>query len=279
VESDKQALEYVAGLATGQNQLQVHANEPEHFAVVPKGAELVSLAQFQFAEPPVRKTGDVKVRDVKSFGFYFTRFFDEHSMIFANPKEFKFVGMLDYHEAGSIGEARRKRHKVTLQLETTERWKTWNGKDKTPMPQEDFATFIEDNLADIYAPDDEPTLPPAAVMLEVSRSLEASTNYNFKQATNLKNGQRQIQYSETINGSAAPNGDMTIPDEFMLRIPIFLNQPVVHVRCRLRFRISGGKLSMWFQMIRVDELLAEEFEKAREAVFEATSVEVVLGEA
>ncbi len=278
METDKEALEFVAELATGQIKPTVWTGEAEHFAVLPKGAELVSLKDFQHAEPPVRKTGDVKVRDVKSFGFYFNRFMDEHSMIFGNPKAFAFVGLLDYHEAGA-GDARRKRHKVTLQLETTERWNTWRKNDKQAKPQEDFATFIEDNLADIYAPDDEPNLPAAADMLEVSRSLEASTTHNFKQSINLKNGQRVIQYNEQINGQAGPNGEMKIPDEFMLRLPIFLNQPVVFVRCRLRFRIVSGKLSMWFQMIRVDELLADEFEKARLAVFDATNVEVVLGEA
>jgi uncharacterized protein YfdQ (DUF2303 family) len=278
VETDKAALEFVSELAIGQNRPGIYTTEAEHFIVVPEGTELKSLKEYQFAEPPVTKAGAVKVQDVAGFAFYFNRFKAENSMIFGSPKAFAFVGILDYHEQGA-GEARHRRHGVTLTLETTQRWKTWKAMNGLPKGQEEFATFIEDNLADIYAPSDEPSMPAAADMLEISRSLEASTAHTFKQSTNLKNGQRVLQYNEQINGVAGQQGDMTIPDEFIIRLPIFLNQKPVEVRCRLRFRISGGKLSMWFSMIRVDELLAAEFEAARQAVVAATSCEVVLGEA
>lgn len=278
MDADKAALEYVAGLAKGQITPAVIATEAEHFVVVPEGMELRSLRDFQFAEPPVRKSADVKVRDVASFAHYWKRFRNEDSLIFGDPKAFKFAGIIDYHQAGE-GEARPRRHKVTLSMEFTERWQTWFKMNGVQSQQEAFATFIEDNAADIYAPPDEPKMPAAADMLEVSRSLEAGVSHVFKQAINLKNGQRILQYTEQINGGAGPSGDLPIPDEFIIRMPVFLGQGPVEVRCRLRFRIANGKLTMWFQMLRVDEMLAEEFERARLQVVEKTESTVILGAA
>jgi uncharacterized protein YfdQ (DUF2303 family) len=165
-----------------------------------------------------------------------------------------------------------------LKLLTTKRWQTWFGANKNSMPQEAFATFIEDNLADIWTPEGS-KLPPAAAMLEISRTLEATSSYNFAQQTNLKNGKRTLRYNETILATAGPGEEMSIPDKFCIKVPIFLNQAPVEVECRLRFRINGGKLVMWFDMVRVDEMLAAEFERARLGVQEATGAEILLGAA
>lgn len=238
--------------------------ETRHFAFVPEGMSVVSLEQFQDAEPKLRKQGRVEVFDVSSFAAYFNRFADEDSLIFGSPEKVSFTGVIDYHREKE-GEARPCKHLVYLKLRETERWLTWKGANKKPMEQAVFAQFIEDNRADIYAPDGS-NYPASADMVEIARTLEATGGFQFAQATNLKTGERRISYVEATQATAGPSQSMTIPDEFIVRIPIFLNQPPVEVRCRLRFRISGGKLSMWFDMIRVDEMLNEEFTKAAAAV-------------
>jgi uncharacterized protein YfdQ (DUF2303 family) len=217
------------------------------------------------------------VEDVAGFAAYFLRYSDEDSIIFGDPTNFTFHGVMDYHR-NKDGEARLGRHTVTLLLRTTKRWQTWLQANKKNMPQEEFATFIEDNLADIWSPEGL-KLPPAAAMLEISRTLEATSTYNFAQQTNLKSGQRTLQYRETIQATAGPSEEMSIPDKFAIKVPIFLNQAPVEVECRLRFRINGGKLTMWFDMVRVDEMLAAEFERARLGVQEATGAEILLGAA
>lgn len=150
--------------------------------------------------------------------------------------------------------------------------------NRTPKSQEDFSQFIKDNLPDIFQPEGT-QYPSAAIMLEVSRSLAASSSYQFNQATNLKNGQKGLVFREVIEGVAGPQGEIPIPDAFNIRVPIFLNQKPVDVLCRLRYRISNGKLSMWYDMLRVDEMLAAEFETARLSVAAAADCEVLLGQA
>lgn len=270
-------VEFVAELGAKTKEPTLFTTEKEHFIVIPAGMELKSLREFQFAEPPLKKVGTVTAEDVPSFAGYFQRFKDADSMIFGLPEKFTFTGILDYHMAGA-GEARRKEHKIHLELRQTRRWKTWFANNRQAKNQDDFAQFIEDNLPDIVQPEGT-NYPPPAVMLEVSRSLSAASSYQFSQVTNLKNGQKAAFYRETVDGVAGPQGELQIPDEFIIRVPIFLNQAAVDVRCRLRFRINGGKLSMWYDMLRVDEMLAAEFEAARTAVSAAAECEVLLGAA
>lgn len=270
-------IQQIIGLVKGAAQPLVVTSEKDHFIVLPgsNGPVIESLAKFQHADPPAKKHAAVKVEDVAGFATYFLRYNDEDSIIFGDPTNFTFHGVLDYHRHKD-GEARPGRHTVTLTLKTTKRWQTWFQANKKNMPQEEFATFIEDNLADIWSPAGS-EYPPAAAMLEISRTLEATSTYNFAQKTNLKSGERKIGYTEAINAAAGPGGEMSIPDKFVIRVPIFLNQEPVEVTCRLRFRINGGKLTMWFDMVRVDELLAAEFERARLGVQEATGAEILLG--
>lgn len=269
----------IVDLVKAALQAQVVTTEKDHFIVLPgpNGLEIKSLAQFQHADPPAKKHAAVKVEDVAGFASYFLRYNDADSIIFGDPTNFTFHGVMDYHR-NKDGEARLGRHTVTLLLRTTKRWQTWFAANKKNMPQEEFATFIEDNLADIWAPE-QSKFPPAAAMLEISRRLEATSQYKFTQATNLKNGQKTVNYHEEMEArvATAPGQEMSIPDKFIIRLPIFLNQAPVEVECRLRFRINGGKLVMWFDMVRVDEMLAAEFERARQGVQEATGTELLLG--
>jgi len=279
MEANRADVEYVAGLVKAAVQPTVVTSERGHFIVLPgaSGPEIVSLEQFQYAEPPAKKHAAVKVDDVAGFAAYFLRFNDADSIIFGNPTTFTFHGLIDYHRHKE-GEARSGRHTVTLALKFTKRWHTWYTANKKAMPQEEFATFVEDNLADIWAPEDS-EFPPAAAMLEISRTLEATSTFNFSQQTDLKSGQRKLNFRESIEATAGPARELKIPDTFLIRVPVFLNQQPVEVTCRLRFRINSGKLSMWFDMIRVDEMLAAEFEKARAGVQEATGTEILLGAA
>ena len=275
MEANKADVEFVAKLATDTVRAQVIATEPEHFAVIPKGYELVSLKGFQEYEKPVKKHGTVTVIDVPGMAGYFTRFQDMDSMIFGNPDKNTFTGILDYHREKAI-DGQEAKHRVVFTMRTSEQWKTWFTSNKVSMEQAAFAAFIEDNLPDIFAPDDMPTMPAAADMLEVSRTLQVTGGHTFQQATNLKDGSRVISYVENNNGVAGAKGDIAIPDRFCIRIPVYLNQPPVLIQCRLRYRISNGKMGMWYDMFRVQEMLTEEFERTRAAVSAACEREVLL---
>lgn len=80
------------------------------------------------------------------------------------------------------------------------------------MNQADFARFIEDNAPDIAS-------PPAADMIEISRSLEAKKKVNFASAIRLDNGKTEFTYEEDIEGTAA-KGRLQVPQVFTIGIPV-----------------------------------------------------------
>jgi uncharacterized protein YfdQ (DUF2303 family) len=275
MEANAADVALVATLAKDTVKVQVINSESEHFAVIPNGYTLVSLREYQEYEKPIKKHGTINVIDVPGMAGYFNRFADDDSMIFGNPDKNTFTGVLDYHrEAAADGQECR--HRVVFTLRTTERWDTWKAANKQAMGQEQFANFIEDNLPDIFAPDDKPDFPAAADMLEVSRTLQVTGGHTFNQQTNLKDGSRVFSYVENNSGVAGAKGEVAVPDRFAIRLPIYMNQPSVTIECRLRYRINSGKMSMWFDMFRVDELMNKEFESARASVAAACEREVLL---
>lgn len=270
-------IKYLTELAGESKKTRLVTTEAGHFLIKPQDLEIVDLAQFQHAKPPAEKKGTVTTLDVASFAAYFNRFKSESSMIFGEPSALTFRGIIDYHGAAD-GPADRCQHRVAMTLQVTERWKTWRDNNRKSKPQAEFAQFIDDNLSDIFRPENSTTMPSAADMLEVSRDLTAKVGVQFNQAIRLENGETQFSYVETIDGRVG-KGNIQVPTEFLIKLPLYLNQPEVEIRGRLRYRIGSGGLTMWYELFRIDELLHEEFEKALAQVSDSTSTAVLLGTA
>lgn len=269
-----EVLESILELARTSQDHQIVTTEKEHFLIRPDG-ELISLAPFQYAEAPLKKIGNVRTDDVSSFNSYFKRFADNDSIVFASPAGFSFVGILDYH-CELKGEARRCGHRVALTLQLTDEFKVWQAMNNTPHSQDIFAAFIEDHLPDIWAGSDG-KYPSQADMVEISRSLTATMGSSFKQESNLQNGQRLVSYLETIQGAAGPKGEMAIPEKFCIFVKVFIGQKKTPIECRLRYRINGGKLIMYYQMMGVPDILRCEFDDARAGVEKGCGLKVLLG--
>ena len=253
----------------GQKLARPVTDEPVHYAVVPEGAEIVSLEQYQFAENPIRKRARVDLYDVASFVTYFNDFKDEDSRIFANADSRAFDAILDYHEAAD-GKPRFLEHRMSLKCRTTEEWDTWHGGNNKPMEQTAFALFIEDNVPDIVR-------PSGAEMLESARALKAKKSVDFSSDVNLANGQVQFRYQENIEGRVG-GGELEVPESFTLKFPVFWNGPVQEIEARLRWRITAEKkLVFWYTLIRAKKILENAFIEMIEAVEKDTKAVVLLG--
>ena len=253
---------------------QIVTTEKEHFLVKGDG-ELVSLAEFQYAEAPLKKIGNVRTDDVASFNSYYKRFADKDSIIFASPANFSFTSILDYHEELG-GQARRCGHKVSLTLQLTDEFQVWQKANNVPYSQDLFAAFIEDHLPDIWAGSDG-KYPSQADMVEISRSLTATMGSSFKQESNLQNGQRVLSYLETIQGAAGPKGELAVPEKFCIFVKVFVGQRKTPIECRLRYRINQGKLVMYYQLMGIADILRCEFDDARAGVEKGCGLKVLLG--
>jgi len=260
-------------LHLGQQIGAAHTAGQISYAIVPKDCELVNLEKFQFsqyAERPHRKIGTVAVLDAASFIEYYTLFSDVHSRVFADETKSQVLAVLDYHGAGENA-PRWGQHRVRLDLRHSEEWCTWLEKNGVgnKMNQAEFAEFIEDNTPDI-------AVPKAADMLEMARTLQAKVDVDFSSAIRLSNGQVQLSYSEQVKGTYGA-GKVEIPEEFTIQIPVYVGTVRVGIRGRLRYRLVSGKLSIWYDLLRPDQIGRDAFKSTLEEITTGLQTTVING--
>jgi uncharacterized protein YfdQ (DUF2303 family) len=245
-----------------------------NYAVIPSDSKIQSLEMFQhsdYAERPHRKKGTVKVLDAASFIEYYGLFSDEHSRVFADETKSRVLAVLDYHGTGENA-PRWGQHRLTLDLRYSEEWAAWTGRNgqARKMTQVEFAEFMEDNAPDIVNPN-------AATMLEMARTLQAKTDVDFSSAVRLNNGQVQLKYTEQIKGTYG-NGNVDIPEEFTIAIPVYVGTPRVTIRARLRYRLVSGKLFIWYDLLRPSDVERNAFIGVLDTIKDGLKVNVINGE-
>ncbi len=241
------------------------------FVVIPNDCKVTDLSAFvnnNRAEHPIRKHGTVKVLDGESFCEYYRLFSDVNSRVFADETSSKILAVLDYHGAGD-GRPRWGEHRIDFTLRFSEEWKTWTANDGKKITQMEFAEFIEDNTPDIVT-------PAAASMLEMARDLRAKTDVDFGSAIRLNNGSVQFKYTEQVKGTYGA-GNLDVPEQFTISVPVYIGSQRVNVQARLRYRINSGKLTFWFDLLRADLVERQAFLAELAAVSEALKITVIHG--
>lgn len=227
------------------------------FLVVQDGASIKTLEKHLAAPLAVRDV--VTLHDAASFAAYVTRFRDAHTVVFADLEARRFEAVLDYHQAplaGHPGAPRWGRHRAVFPCKTTPAWDEWTAatNNRKPKEQVEFARFIEEHIPHIAE-------PSGAQLLEMCLTLEAKKDVQFRASTRLADGQHQFRYEETIQGSAgAQAGQLAIPDAFTVAVEPFRGVGLRGIPARFRYRINSGALSMWYELVRPDDVLLEAFE-------------------
>jgi len=220
---------------------EIKTIESTSFVVVPEGYEVKTLEHLK--QQPTRRFGSVTLRDTASFIEFVNSEKGEASRIYGAYQPPGFVAVLNDHNR-ALGPG-WKDHRAVYSCPVA--WKAMDGK---PMNQEQFAQFIENNLPDIAN-------PPAAEMLEISRSLEAKKKVNFASGLRLSNGENQLTYEEQIEGTAS-KGQLKVPELFTIGIPVLEGGARYGVEARLRYRIAdGGKLGMWYELVRPHKIIED----------------------
>jgi uncharacterized protein YfdQ (DUF2303 family) len=236
--------------------------------VVPEGYGLQSLEHM--LPSPARKVGFTSVFDAESFIAVVKSDFDKvHTRLYCSTTNPAFKALFNDHGA-DVAPAGWKDHGVSYACPTSTEWKTWTVHSGKQMNQESFAQFIENNLPDIAN-------PPAAEMLEISRTLEAKKKVNFASGVRLSNGQNELTYEEEISGTAA-KGKFKVPEEFTIGIPVLEGGNRYAVTARLRYRIAdGGKMTMWFELVRPHKILEDAFNAVRVHIEQAVGMRAING--
>lgn len=228
--------------------------------------EVVDTERFLTA--PSRKRGSVTFSTGASLEAYVNKHAIEGATeMFADVDNLRVVAVLNGHAKETTGWGD---HRATLQLRHTPEWKRWAAKDGQLVDQVQFAEHIEQGLAEIVE-------PPAAEMLELAQTFQANTKVVFRSSNLLNNGQRQLQYEETMDAKAGEKGNLVIPPSFTIGVAPFEGADPYRISARLRFRIREGHLTIGYSLDRPDVVLRTAFDDVLTSLESATGMAVYHG--
>lgn len=210
--------------------------------IVPNHYKVANLEGLLAA--PMRKRGTTTLRDAGSFVTMVNDHKDDSTRLFYvdSPAPGFTAVFNDHGNQPGWGD-----HRARYEPIFSQEWKAWIGVDAKKMSQVEMAQFIENNLDDVVE-------PVGAELLEICRTLEAKKQVNFASSIRLSDGSHQFTYEEDVQGSAQ-KGQLKVPEIFVIGVPVFINGEKWKVQVRLRFRIDGGKLSMWLEVVRPHKTL------------------------
>lgn len=230
----------------------------KEFVALPDQLSLHDLDEFLLLPRRIRRY--MVVTDVDSFCRYWDKWGDATAEIFADVEQREIRAIFDEHmaethdgiqrasEAPLEPVARWGSHTVTYQCPLSREWEAWEGKDKRPMDQLEFALFLEDRISEI-------TDPAGIELQEIITNFKLQRDVQFDSAIRLQDGGVQLKYHELNE----PQTEMVMPEEFELALPAFHNGTVYKLRARLRYRMSGGSLSLWYELIEPWRVLEHAF--------------------
>lgn len=232
---------------------------------VPPGFTLKEAHDI-YALPPTAR-GAVTVDDRVSLVAFANRFSDKRSLIIADYDAGSITAQLDWHSANDadlVPHARK--HSVTLQLLPSEEFTRWDKFEGSMHSQAEFAAFLEENAVDVVDPE-------PAVLIEISRDLEATQGVTFKSSTRLESGDRAFVYENETH----VRGEVKVPREFSLEIPLYNGEPPILIRCALRFKVTPQGLLLGFQWRRVEYQRRAHFVQIATQAAEDTGLPVFFG--
>lgn len=194
-------------------------------------------------------------------------------VIFFDPTTQSFEAVIDYHDAAGPQHAR---HIATFGVPQTTAFKAWHASNNKGMTQEDFALFIEANMADIIE-------PSGSKMMEVATGLRALKKVEFQSEVNLDNGSLVFAFKEDVKGTFR-DGTTEVPSTFKVGLPIFRGlknaegkEVAYSIEAKLRYRIKDGTLVLWYALPAIDRALEKAVEDVANAIAAGTSVQVIEG--
>jgi uncharacterized protein YfdQ (DUF2303 family) len=238
----------------GQIPTAVTSVDQPYVVVIPDGSFVQELDLSAWRDAPTRATGVAHPGTVASFSQYVKRFENDQTTIWVDLISGTLVAVIDDHAADQPGFGQ---HRAKTELQATPQWNHWLAKDGASMSQTEFAEHIEVGLDDIVEPD-------AATVLEIAQNFHAKTDVQFRSATRLDSGEQRLQYDEQIAATAGKDGSLTMPSAIKLGLEPFYGEDRFALLARLRFRISGGKLTLSYKLDRPDLVRQQAIESIAE---------------
>lgn len=262
----RQALDAAIDAARLSNPVIDHADGRRH-ALVPSGYSLQDVSDPHRLPPHIKAAATFNDRD--SLTNYVNRFSDGRSILFADYDAGTITARLDWHHNNDNGLApQQAAHCAGLKLRDSLEYSRWNKMQGALHSQEDFARFIEENVADVTDPDQ-------SVLLEICRDLEATMGTAFKSGTRLESGDRSFIYETETR----VKGEISVPTEIGLSIPLYHGEEPTDIRAKFRFKATAAGLLLGFAWHRVEYQRQAVFNEMATIIAGDTGLPVFFGRA
>lgn len=224
--------------------------------LVPTGYEVKDIEHLM--PTPVRKRASVTLNDTGSFISYTKKHGSlDNCTIYADTnfegQKASLTAVINDHGSNPDAATWRDHVAIYSPIKTVE-WKTWNDNNGSAkaMPQETFASFLEENMGDIASVDGMPT---GTDMLKMATEFEATADKRFKSKVNLQGGGVNLVFVDQDN--AETQATMRVFDRFSLGLRVFLNGTPYRIDARLKYRQVSGALVFWYELIRPDRVFED----------------------
>jgi uncharacterized protein YfdQ (DUF2303 family) len=274
--TEAESIASLAVQAQGKGAIVKTANDRE-FLIFPNGQtckDVTDEHHDSHTRTPAFVKQHVTLQTVDSLVDYVNRFKLATTMLFADIGSSVIRAAIDYHDStADHGEddyqARRLAHNAKLTLEHSVEWKLWADISGRLKPQGEFARFIEENAADIHAPD-------AATLLEAVRDIQAKRNVNFTKAVRTASFNEDFHWSDTTEAKGG-KGSIELPTKFVLGLPVYFGQPETELHAFLRWKLDDGSLALGIQLHRAEQVRQAVFKQIVLDAAERTECPIVFG--
>lgn len=216
---------------------------------------------------PRRRRGVMKVTDVDSFVLAVNRWkVANRTTLWCNPTHVALTALIDDNPAGETGAGWRDQSLVINYVApfSTE-WARWTQFADKDFGQEEFANFIDANLADVTTVPgvEKGTYPSPIELLEMARHLSIHTSGQFERKIDPLTGGGVLVVKDQHDSFSGK-----IWRAFPLMLRVFENGTPYLVEARIQFRIGNGKATFRYTLHRAEEIKADAFAAVRKLVTE-----------
>ena len=240
---------------------------------VPKGFELKAVDNEVVLAHPRRAKATATFTDAESFIAYVKQHTIAGTTTWCSfdPQTFalSFTTVIDEHDKGAPG---WRKHRAVFEPAMSAEWKAWKGLNAKPFAQVDFAEWIEAHSDDIAAAEGFPT---SLQMLTMATEFQANEDRALKSTVKLQSGGVRLTY--IADPDAGTVATMQMFERFAIGIPVFHDGSAWSITARLKYRLSAGKVSFFYELVRPDRVHQGAAKELIKQIRESIGVPVLMG--
>lgn len=291
--TDKQTeTQALADLITENAKPTIITHDKKEFLVHSSSQKVTDLKELtdKHLLTPERRKGTFQIGRTQSFIDFVNRYKTEASALFGrgtvsgNSISAGISAVFNEHPAGDDDlKAGHRDFKAEYQFPVSKELQRWIGTNADTMDQQEFAAFIEDNACDMLDPLSVEADKIAALtkylggkpadpirMIELARGLEVRVKEQVQNFGRIQTGEMQLKYSVEHEGSDGQ--PLTIPAFFIIGVPVFEGGEPYKIAVRLRYRVSGGKVTWSYDMFKIEQTFDIAFNDTLETITKDTGL-------